>query len=75
MMVFITNPVTVSLCPLPLARSVDSLSWPPTPLIPSLLSEALYGFAFCAGMLWLELLMGASLVNRSYCETPVLIWT
>jgi hypothetical protein len=33
-----------------------------------------YGFTFCAGVLWLELPpMGASLVGRSHCETPVLI--
>jgi hypothetical protein len=59
--------------PRPPARSVDS-PWPGTPLVPS--SGALYGFVVCAGVLWLEPApMGASLVGRSHCDTPVLIWT
>jgi hypothetical protein len=67
--------------PSPPARSVDS-PWPPIPLVPSPASGPcepsglLYGFVACAGVLWLELApMGASLVGRSHCETPVLIWT
>jgi hypothetical protein len=54
---------------------------PPTPLVPSPVSAPcapsglLYGFVFCAGVPWVEPPMGASLVGRSHCETPVLIWT
>ena len=77
MSVYILNTdASVMHTPSPPARSVDSPCWPPMPRVPSLLSGALYGFAFCAGVLWLEPPpMGASLVGRSHCETPVLIWT